>query len=46
MSAALAPRQTGANAWRAADMADPATWTWTLTDAEIGEILHLSLIHI
>ena len=40
MSAALAPRQTGANAWRAADMADPATWTWTLTDADIAEILH------
>jgi hypothetical protein len=39
MSTDLAPRQTGPTAWRAADMADPTTWTWTLTDADVTEIL-------
>lgn len=39
MTASLAPRQSGANAWRTADMADPASWTWTLTDADVVEIL-------
>lgn len=39
MNPAIAPPQTGANAWRAADMANPSTWTWTLTEDHIAEIL-------
>ncbi len=39
MSLPPAPAQTGPGAWRAADMADPATWTWDLSDDDIAEIL-------
>ncbi len=34
-----APRQVGARVWRAADVADPAVWTWHLTDVQIDELL-------
>jgi len=38
----LAPRQTGPNVWRAADMADASTWTWHLSPAEIEAIVAAS----
>lgn len=34
-----APKQVGERVWRAADVADPAGWTWRLTDAQIDELI-------
>lgn len=36
---ALAPRQSGAHAWTATDLADPEAWTWQLDDGEVAELL-------
>lgn len=37
----VAPRQSGPAVWRAADVADPTTWTWHLGDAEVGDLVHI-----
>jgi hypothetical protein len=34
-----APRQTGARVWRAADLAEPTAWTWTLDDRQAAELV-------
>lgn len=35
----LAPKQHGPTAWVAADMADPSIWSWSLSAAQVDEVL-------